>query len=62
MIQTGKGEDNSYTQPKAWTVRVNDMAEGGSDILVHEVTNEQERDTLADKEYHIKEDKEVWTD
>jgi hypothetical protein len=38
------------------------MAEGGSDILIHEVTNEEERKALTEKEYHIAEDKEVWTD
>ena len=56
LIQTGKGEDNDYNQPKAWTVRVNDMGEGGSDILLHEVTNEKERETLTDKEYHLTEE------
>jgi len=29
------------------------MAEGGSDILIHEITDETERETLTEKEYHI---------
>jgi len=41
---------------------VNDLLEGGSDIQIDEVTGEVERGPLEEKEYHIAEDKEVWTD
>jgi hypothetical protein len=38
------------------------LTEGQSDILIDEKTNEKERGALEEKEYHIAEDKEVWTD
>jgi len=62
MIKTAFAEDPATGQPKDWTIKVNDLLEGGSDILIDEVTGEVERGPLEEKEYHIAEDKEVCTD